>query len=108
MGKQSKGSIPLTPSYCGVYFKVTGFYRNRGMPKRRGRTHEKQKPQERLFIFERISTKPIFLKNAFFNSSFFLSSGGYHIRAGLVIRKNLQKMSTRLIQPMQSNFFEEF
>jgi hypothetical protein len=75
MGKQPKGSIPLTPSYCGVYFKVTGFYRNRGMPKRRGRTHEKQKPQERLFIFERISTKPIFLKNAFFNSFFFKQRG---------------------------------
>jgi hypothetical protein len=29
-GKQSKGSIPLTPSFFGIYFNLVRSYRNRG------------------------------------------------------------------------------
>jgi hypothetical protein len=64
-GKQPKGSIPLTPSFFGVYFNLIRNYRNRGMPKRRGKKHEKLEPPRAIvYFFVRVSTKPFFYKSS--------------------------------------------
>ena len=59
-GKQLKGSIPLTPSFFGIYFNLIRSSRNWGMPERRGWKHEKLEPPRAIVCFYEDFNRAIF------------------------------------------------
>jgi len=57
-GKQPKGSIPLTPFFLGYISTLSGVIAIGGCPSGGGESMKTWIPQERLFVFMRISTEP--------------------------------------------------